>query len=78
MPSPALDFTGTPHPTVAWIERGLTDGFRKVIFRDATCQYHVRVAELEALGVDPNANVNVFDPSMTYTEFRNAAMGMIR
>jgi hypothetical protein len=38
----------------------------------------VRVAELEALGVDPNGNVNVCDPSMTYTEFRDVAVGMIR
>lgn len=78
MPSPALDPQGHPHSEVAWIERGLTSGFRTVVFRDARARYHVAVAQLEEMGVDPNVNVNVFDPSMSDMEWRRAAREMPR
>lgn len=77
MPSRALDFAGKPHSTVAWIERGLTEGFRTTIFSDGTYKDGVRVAELEAMGVDPDANVNDFDQSMSDAERCAAVRDMI-
>ena len=36
------------------------------------------LAQLEEMGVDPNVNVNVFDPSMSDMEWRRAAREMPR
>lgn len=71
---PAVNaLTGGPDQTVAWIEQGKASDWRTVIFRDGTCRYGVHVDELRSMNIDPNANVNFCDPSLTDSEWKKLA-----
>lgn len=58
---PALDASGRPHATIAWIEDAGHAGWRRVGFKDGTVSAAITATELARRhGVDPFANVNPF------------------